>query len=341
MSPKSIPALLAAIAALVALLALPAAAPAAKVNIAVGIGDQSPAMFQNPHFKALKVKKARYFVPWNAIDDPTQLARADEWLRAAKTARVRPLLHLDGLDIAGNTRPPSVSLWRSKVKALVARYRRGSDGRASVPDWGVWNEANSKTQPVYRLSGARRTAKYFLALRKMCRGCTIVALDLLDAGNFKGYIRAFYRALGSRKRHASVVGIHNYGDTNRRKNNTGAIIKAVRRYNRRANFWLTETGGIALLQFEDPQTGRLRPSPGLGCNPSRPATAERRQARAVAKMFRIARRYRRHVKRLYPYNFYGINCDLQRRFDAGLIRADGSRRPAYATLRRAMRSFRR
>ncbi|HEV3001420.1 MAG TPA: hypothetical protein VGW75_11830 [Solirubrobacteraceae bacterium] len=338
---KPIPALLASAAALVALLVLPAAAPAAKVNIAVGIGDQSAAMFANPHFKALKVKKARYFVRWDAIDDPTALARADEWLRAAKTAGVRPLLHLDGLDIDRNTRPPSVSLWRSKVKALVARYRRGSDGRASVPDWGVWNEANSKTQPVYRLSGARRTAKYFLALRSLCRGCQIVALDLLDARNYKGYIRAFYGALGSRKRFATIVGIHNYGDTNRPRNNTGAIIDTVRRYNRRAKFWLTETGGIALLQNTDPKTGRLRVSRGLGCNPARPGTAERRQARAVAKMFRIARRYRRHVKRLYPYNFYGTDCDLRLRFDAGLLRSDGSRRPAYATLKRAMRSFRR
>lgn len=341
MPTKSIPALLASAAALVALLVLPAAAPAAKVNIAVGIGDQSAAMFSNPHFKALKVKKARYFIPWNAIDNPTALGAADAWLRAAKTAGVRPLLHLDGLDIGRETRPPSVKVWRSKVRALVSRYRRGTDGRASVPDWGVWNEANSKTQPVYRLSGARRTARYFIELRKVCRACQIVALDVLDAGNIKGYIGAFYRALGRKKRLASIVGIHNYGDTNRPKNNTGVIIKTVRRYNRRAKFWMTETGGIALLQHDDPTTGRLKQSRGLGCNPARPASAERRQARAVGKMFRIARRYRRHVKRLYPYNFYGINCDRTRRFDAGLIRLDGSRRPAYTTLRRAMRSFRR
>ncbi|MDQ3742234.1 MAG: hypothetical protein M3320_03810 [Actinomycetota bacterium] len=327
MSPKWMLTLLAALAVLVA---LPAGAHAQKkVNVAVGIGDQNAPMFDDPAFLQLRIKKARYFISWNAIDDPRKLALADEWLAGAKRRGVRPLFHLDGVftDSA-----PSVSEYRTKVKALVDRYRR-----QGVREWGVWNEANSRTQPVVRL--ASRTAQYFLALRRICRGCTIVALDLLDAGNIKGYIRAFYRKLGRKKRLASIVGIHNYGDTNRTKNNTGVIIREVRRYNRRAKFWMTETGGIALLQTE--QNGRLVASRGLGCDPENPATAERRQARAVAKMFRLARKYRRHVTRLYPFSFYSTDCDLSLRFDAGLVRRDGSRRPAYNTLRRAMRSFKR
>ena len=69
--------------------------------------------------------------------------------------------------------------------------------------------------------------------------------------------------------------------------------------------------------------------------------SESRQARAVKKMFKLAKKYRRHVKRLYPYNFYGTDCDTSLRFDAGLIRRDGSKRPAYNTLKRNMRRFRR
>ncbi|HEX2084718.1 MAG TPA: hypothetical protein VHF89_03475 [Solirubrobacteraceae bacterium] len=319
MSPKSMLTLLAALAVV---LALPAAAPAAKTNIAVGIGDQSPDMFDNADFRALKMKKARFFISWNAIDNPDKLAVADAWLRGAKRAGVRPLLHVDGVF---TTDAPSVSEYRTKVRELVRRYRRGTDGRASVVEWGVWNEANSRTQPVFRL--ASRTAKYFLELRKMCRGCTIVALDLLDAGNIKAYIRSFYRALRGRKRLATIVGIHNYGDTNRaRRNNTKTIINEVRRFNRRAKFWMTETGGLAFFRTET----RV----AFPCN-------ESRQARAVAKMFALARKYRRYVTRLYPYNFFGTDCDNGLRFDAGLIRRDGSRRPAYNTLRRALRNFRR
>ena len=329
MSPKPMLTLLAALAML---LALPAGGFAAKTKIAVGIGDQSPDMFTNKHFTPLKIKKVRYFLPWNTVDNPDALRKADAWLRAAKLAKVRPLLHLDGVF---TDRAPSVAEYRRKVRALVKLYRPGTDGRAPVVEWGVWNEANSKTQPVYRFPG--RTAKYFLALRDACKGCTIVALDLLDAGNFKGWIRSFYRALGPKKGLAKFVGIHNYGDTNRPKNNTGVMIKEVRRFNRKAQFWMTETGGIALLQGE--KDGRLVHSRGLGCNPAKPAPAEKRQARAVGKMFRLARKYRRSVKRLYPYNFYATDCDQSLRFDAGLIRRDGSRRPAYYTLRTAMKNF--
>ena len=318
MSSKSMLPLLALV---LVMLAFPTAGHAQrKVNISVGIGDQSAEMFDNQAFLDLRIRKARYFISWNAIDNPGKLQQADAWLAGARRRGVRPLFHLDGLDIEGGSRPPSVAQYRRKVRALVRRYR-------SVREWGVWNEGNSRTQPVFRLSGARRTAKYFLALRGVCRGCTIVALDLLDAGNTRSYIRSFYRALGRKRRLARIVGIHNYGDTNRaRRNNTRTIIRAVRRYNRRAQFWITETGGLAYFATET--------RTAFPCN-------ERRQARAVAKMFTIARRYRRYVKRLYPYNFYGTDCDRGLRFDAGIIRRDGSKRPAYNTLRRAMRNFRR
>ncbi len=316
MSPKS---LFTLFVALLALVAVPAGAHAAKkTNIAVGIGDQAASMFDNEAFLDLKIKKARYFISWNAIDDPDKLARAQAWLDGANRRRVRALFHLDGVF---TDRSPSVREYKEKVRALVRRF-------PSVREWGVWNEANSRTQPVYKLAGARRTAKYFLALRKICRGCTIVALDLLDAGNTKSYIRAFYKKLGKRKRKlAKVVGIHNYGDTNRKgRNNTKTIIKAVRRFNKRAQFWLTETGGLAYFAT----TERI----AFPCS-------ETRQARAVKKMFRLARKYRKRVKRLYPYNFYGTDCDTNLRFDAGLIRRDGTKRPAYNTLKRAMRRFRR
>jgi hypothetical protein len=313
MSPKPVLALL---AALVALLAVPAAAPAAKTNIRVGIGDQSPTMFTNTHFKALKVKKARFFISWNAIDNPQKLAVADAWLAEAKKAGVRPLFHLDGVFTGDSDAAPTVAQYRTKVRALIRRYR-------SVKEWGVWNEANSRTQPVAQL--ASRTAKYFLELRKLCPGCTIVALDLLDAGNTKAYIRSFYRALGRKKSLAKIIGIHNYGDTNRAKrNNTKVIIDAVRRYNRRAQFWLTETGGLAYFATETVTA--------FPCS-------EKRQAAAVGKMFRIAKQYKRYVKRLYPYNFFGTDCNKNLRFDAGLIRSDGTRRPAYNTLKRAMQNF--
>ncbi len=130
---KSIPALLASLAALVALLAVPAAAPAAKVRISVGIGDQSPAMFVNKDFRALKIKKARYFISWNAIDNPDLIAKADAWLQAAKVAKVRPLFHLDGV-FTGSTpfhASPKPAWARSRI-LLTSRISIAVSGRCGI-----------------------------------------------------------------------------------------------------------------------------------------------------------------------------------------------------------------
>ena len=63
------------------------------------------------------------------------------------------------------------------------------------------NEANHDSQPTW--NNPRRAAQFFLAFRSMCRGCKIVALDVLDQRGVDRYINRFFAALGSRKRLAS------------------------------------------------------------------------------------------------------------------------------------------
>ncbi len=192
--------------------------------------------------------------------------------------------------------------------------------KLGVREWGAWNEANHKTQPTWK--SPKRAAQYFKAMRSLCKGCTIVALDALDQAGVTRYIQRFYAALGRSyaRRFARIVGIHNYSDTNRASHHgrgTKTIIRAVRHYNRRTQFWLTETGGV--VNF-----GRSFP-----CN-------ENRAASSVARMFQLARSNRRYIKRLYVYNWTGASCNG---FDTGLTRADGSLRPAYNTLRSYLRTF--
>ncbi len=312
--------LLALLALLAVLAALPAGAPAAKkYKVQVGMGDQAPEMFSDPNFTALKLKKARFFIRWNAIDNPETIAKADRWVAEARKARVRPMMHVDAV-FAPLTELPTVKQYREKVGALVKRYRA-----QGVKEWGSWNEVNSKTQPTYK--NPKRVAQFYLQMRKMCRGCTIVALDLLDSGNVKRYIRDFYRALGMKNaRKANIVGIHNYGDTNRnRTSGTKLIIRETLKRNKKAKFWLTETGGLAFL------TNGVKVS--FPCN-------EKRQAKAVGNMFKLAIKFRKHVQRLISYNFYGTNCT--QRFDAGLTLpgAGGStRRPAYFVFRKQVKRF--
>src|SRR4051812_4805110 len=54
-----------------------APAPSEK---AVGIGDQGPAFFAAPLFRALEVDKARKVVPWDAMRLPDERALTDQWL---------------------------------------------------------------------------------------------------------------------------------------------------------------------------------------------------------------------------------------------------------------------
>ena len=319
--------LLVLLALLCGLLAVPAAAPARTVPVSVGIGDQADEMFANPNFRALRIKKVRYFLRWNAIDEPGALADADGYVRNARANGAQVLLHLSTDDLNRKAaRLPTVREFRAKVGPLVRRYRE-----RGVREFGVWNEANHDSQPTW--NNPRRAAQFFVELRRMAPTSTIVALDVLDQPGVERYIRRFYAALGARNRSlAKVVGIHNYSDTNRptrRGRGTASIIRTVKRYNRRTQFWLTETGGVVKFGGSFP------------CSPEDPGPAEQKAARSLRTMFDLTKRFRRDVKRLYIYNFTGDNCEG--RFDAGLMRdrAGTIRRPGYDVVRRALRDFRR
>jgi hypothetical protein len=304
----------AALAAVVAAAAPAAPAQARRTKVAVGIGDQSPAMFGTPAFHTLKLRKARTFTRWDAMRRPAERARLDWWVAAARAAGVRPYVHISTNDLrAKRARLISVRRYRRDVGRLVRHLRaRG------VRDIGVWNEANHKTQPTWR--SPSRAAAYYRQMRSLCRRCTIVALDVLDQRGVTRYIRRFFHALPRSLRHRRMlVGIHNYSDTNRRRaRGTRAIIRAVRRQDRRARFWLTETGGV--VNF-----GRAFP-----CNTARAAAR-------TAYMFKLARRYDRYLERLYAYNFFGSGCNG---FDAGLVDGtSGAPRPAYSVFRSKISSF--
>ena len=133
------------------------------------------------------------------------------------------------------------------------------------------------------------------------------------------YMSRYNSALGWDRRYARIVGIHNYSSVNRKRSApTASIIRTARRHNRRTKFWMTETGGVAAFSRAFPYS-------------------ESRQANRLKYMFTLTRRYRRHVNRLYVYNWTGAPRGA--RFDAGLTRADGSLRPAFYTFRNELKRF--
>lgn len=287
----------------------------ARTNIAVGLGDQNASMFAAPSYKALKLKKTRYFIGWDTASKPAKLAQADAFVRAARKARVKVFMHISDSDFRRNKgKLPSVKEYKRSVGKLVKRYKR-----LGVREWGVWNEANHDSQSTYR--NPKRAAQYFVAMRSICRGCTLVALDVLDQRGVEGYIRRWYAALpGSQRRFAKIVGIHNYSDTNRRRTTgtAGIISEVKRRDSVRTAIWLTETGGVVAFGGSFP------------CD-------EKRAANRIGYMFKLAKKFRRDVKRLYSYNWQGTDC--VERFDAGLVRGDGTTRPSYDAFKRGLAGF--
>ena len=289
---------------------LAAGPAAARINVAVGIGDQNGSIFVQKNFKAVHIKKVRYYIQWDAIKHRNVLQGADQYVKLARANHARVLLHISTNDYRHKkAKLPSVAAYKKDVKALIKRYRK-----LGVKEWGVWNEENHVSEPTYR--SPKRAAQYFHVFRSLCHGCTIVALDLLDQANASSYAKRFYAALSSRDRSAArIIGIHNYEDVNRhRTTGTKRIIAAVRSKNRRAQFWLTETGGLVHFGHSFP------------CN-------QKRAAKAVSFMFALTKKYRRYIKRLYVYRWFGTKPSCGH-FDAGLVNANGSARPAYKTFKK-------
>jgi len=300
---------------LLALMTLVPASPAvARSAIRVGVADQSPAMFDSPYFQQLKVKRTRYFVPSDVMQDASERARARAFVLAARRNGVSTLLHISTTDLREKRGPVvSTTKYRRDVGRIVAYFRK-----LGVRDFGAWNEANHKTQETWNRVG--NAVSYFKsmysAVKRRCPTCAVVGLDMLDQVGSDRYIRSFYARLSRTWRtRLKVVGIHNYSDVNRgRSTGTARIINTVRRYNKRTKFWFTETGALASFRRSFPYS-------------------ELRQAARMRNMFTYASRYRsRGVQRVYSYNFFGIEnggCGLRCRFDGGLVDSDGAPRPVF------------
>jgi hypothetical protein len=312
-------------AAIAGLVLLPASPAHARSSIRVGLADQSPAMFSSPLFASLKIKRTRYFVPSDVMQNAAERAKARAFVQAARSHGASTLLHISTTDLREKRgRLVSTTSYRRNVGRIVSYFRK-----LGVRDFGAWDEVNHKTQETWNHVG--NAVSYFKsmysAVRKRCRSCAVVGLDVLDQAGVDRYMRSFYARLSStwRKR-LKVVGIHNYSDVNRnRSSGTRKIIQTARRYNRSTKFWFTETGALASFQGSFPYDLT-------------------RQASRIRNMFSIASHFKRSgVQRIYAYNWTGAEsgpgCGRSCRFDSGLTNPDGTARPVYNVFASKLRSY--
>lgn len=301
---------------LVALLAVAAAiacaVPASSKALVVGIGDQNIAIFQQPLYTQLGLPIARVMVPWNAALHPRYKAYVSDWLAAVKAAGARPFVTF-GRFSGQSMRPPSIAAYRRAFKAFRKAFPQ-------VREYATWNEANNQAQPPWRRPGL--VAAYYGVLRAGCRGCRIVAADVLDTLSAPRWLARFMSAVkGPRPR---LWGLHNYIDVNRHHSiafgGTARVLKTVP-----GQVWLTETGGVV-------QSAALRFN-------------EARAAGAMRYLFRIADAYRSRITRVYVYNWRGVvNRRTARHhrklWDSGITEPGGVPRPSYFALRAEVRSHR-
>lgn len=245
----------------------------------------------------------RYIAPWDVENSPSDKATADAWIAAARAKGYK--IHLTfNYSLRNPEKLPSVATYVKATKAFVTRHK------ADVETWGVFNEANRGTVAGrFATPSPKLAAQLFLAFRtQVCKGCSIVGLDVLDGNSITPtlkYVKSFLAAAKGAK--PTIWGFHNYSDANRFGTaRTAAFLKAAKG----GKVWLTETGGLYRLG-----------------NSFKPDAA--RQAKATKQVFTIAAKFPR-LTRVYFYNFFAPGADRPDDiFDAGIIDADGDPRPAY------------
>lgn len=188
---------------------------------------------------------------------------------------------------------PSEADYERALRALLGRW---PGIRTVIP----WNEPNHGSQPT--AGRPVRAAGFYTVARQVCPGCTVVAGNLLDSEGFSGYLDAYSAALDEAP---AVWGLHPYFDATYF---SARGIDRVLADTGDAKVWLTEAGGI--VNF-----GAIRGE-------------EQRAAQSLRWLYALAAD-RPRVQRMYVYQWQAGAGD---RFDAGLLRPDGTARAGYGVV---------
>jgi hypothetical protein len=279
----------------------------AAATYLTGIGDEQPEMFGNPLWTQLHTKIARYIAPYDAATRPFSLNKAKVWIHDAETKHQQILVAFYHSEYTP-TKLPSVALYKKDVQKFIKLFPR-------VKQYQAWDESNRGNVPhSFSSPSASAAAQYYQALIRVCSGCTVLGLDVLDQANITPtlrYISEFKREIVKlRTVMPKIWGLHNYSDINRLESvRTHELVNALG-----GQVWLTETGG--LVQFE----------PGF---PNKHGSGLTRAANVLKFMFNVAASIPQ-IKRLYIYDWTGgVNST---RFDAGLMNAHDQPRAGYVVV---------
>jgi hypothetical protein len=266
-------------------------------------------MFSSPLFTPLSIPVARLITPWDAIHtEPKRLAR---WLDTVRAANIEPLVTFEHARDDHCPELPCVLPTPSEYEAALRDFLEHYPWvRMIVP----WNEPNHATQPT--VVDPHAAAGFYNVARSVCPACTLVAGDVLDSPGMRGWVDDYRQALVEQP---TVWGLHNYYDiVNFRATGTQQFLDLVQ-----GEVWLTEAGGIVYHRTSD----------GHVVHPY----DEARAAAWLDMAFQIADRFRDRIPRIYVYQWWS---EPDARFDAGLLRPDGTPRQSYDVVRQRVAAAR-
>jgi len=283
----------------------------AAASYATGIGNETPQMFRSPLYLRLHTKIVRYIAPYDAVSHVASMNRAIAFVQAAEVAHEQVLVAFYHSEFSPLVLP-SVAQYQRDVAKFVKYFPH-------VRQYQSWDEANRGN--IFRTLAsptASTAAKYYQALLRACKGCTVIGLDVLDAQNIGPtleYISEFKHEIGRLETlMPKIWGLHNYSDINRLESwRTRELVRALG-----GQVWLTETGGI--VQF-------------AGDFPNYRGSGLTRAAKVLKYMFALAGSIPQ-IKRLYIYDWTGGNRFT--RFDAGLTSSREQPRAGYVVVCRQL-----
>ena len=166
------------------------------------------------------------------------------------------------------TRLPSVSVYQRDVQKFVKLF-------PNVREYESWDESNrGNVAHLFSSPSGASAARYYQALLRVCKGCTVIGLDVLDSyliGPTLSYISEFKREIGRLETiMPKIWGLHNYSDVNRLESiRTRTLVRALG-----SQVWLTETGGIVQFGGAFPN----KRGSGLTTDPDLPSSAQASRA---------------------------------------------------------------
>ncbi len=190
-----------------------------------GIGDESARMFASPLYEQLHTPIVRYIVPYDAAVHSYYRQQASAFIRAAEAEHEQVLVAFYHSEYTP-MQTPSVASYQRDVQRFVKLF-------PNVTQYEAWDEANRGYVPgLFTSPSASAVARYYQALIRVCKGCTVIGLDVLDAEKIEPtltYIAEFRREIHRLETvMPRIWGLHNYSDVNHLESwRTRELVKAL------------------------------------------------------------------------------------------------------------------